>query len=86
MRGFLKKIEGEWSVGTVMYADVWTDYISIHPDYLAKHPIDESLDGQVIDFDYTPYQSRNAAGLLYYSEAATPKNLTQSKKDRHTLA
>jgi hypothetical protein len=32
MKGLLRKIEERWMVGTVCYADLWSNYIPLHPD------------------------------------------------------
>jgi hypothetical protein len=32
MKGLLRKIEERWMVATVCYADLWSNYIPLHPD------------------------------------------------------
>jgi hypothetical protein len=45
MKGKLIKIEERWMVGTVCYADLWSNYIPLHPDYVKQI----ERDSQVFD-------------------------------------
>jgi hypothetical protein len=58
MKGKLIKIEERWMVGTVCYADIWSNYIPLHPD---DEPLwmfaelneewKDKLDGKEVEFE-----------------------------------
>jgi hypothetical protein len=49
MKGTLTKTEQGWMVGTVCYADIWSQYIPLHPENVKQ--VLDSMDGMYVDFE-----------------------------------
>jgi hypothetical protein len=62
MKGKLIKIEERWMVGTVCYADLWSNYIPLHPDDESLWMFAElneewkdKLDGKEVEFEIVQF-------------------------------